>query len=122
MQEQALIRRRSAKRYGKNGSVTLRRDVNSLVITGSLFDLSTGGCLVWLDWPVIFTPTEFVEVKLQTDDVTFRLMGTIRHTSEEDRLIGVEFLRIPQKEREYLEQFIVALLASVDQEEELSAY
>jgi c-di-GMP-binding flagellar brake protein YcgR len=107
-----LIRRRTSRRYGKNGTVAIRRVVTEPHITGSLFDLSVGGALIWLDDKLDITPPEYVEVKLQTDNASFRLMGTIRHISEANRLIGVEFLKLPVKESEELARFIAALEAA----------
>jgi len=122
MPEIIPIRRRMARRYGKNGSITLRRVVSAPVITGSLFDLSLGGCLIWLDWEATFDPSEMIEVRLQTDDVTLRVMGSVRHTAEENRLIGVEFVHLPAQDARDLEQFIAKLETAADREALLTAY
>jgi len=116
------VRRRTAKRYGKSGSVALRRVVSAPLLTGSLFDLSTGGCLIWLDCECAFEAAELIEVKLQTDDVTFRVMGSVRHSGEDDRLIGVEFLDLPVKEKQELDRFVARLQASADAENALAAF
>jgi hypothetical protein len=60
-----IIRRRKSKRYGQGGAVTVRRGRTTRPITGSLFDLSTGGCLIWADWFCDFHSTELIEIKLQ---------------------------------------------------------
>ena len=116
MEKVAVIRRRKARRYGQSGSVTIRRAISLPPLTGSLFDLSTGGCLIWADRVCHFDPAEFLEMNFLCGELTFRVMGSVRHTSEKGRLLGIEFQRLAPQDAAELERFIRRL-----QEETLRA-
>lgn len=115
-QDAAIIRRRKTKRYGKSGAVTLRRAISAPLITGSLFDLSMGGCLIWVDQCCQIDASELIEVKLQSEKLTFRVMGSVRHTSEAGRLLGIQFHRLGVKDALELEQIILQIQAAASQE------
>jgi len=117
-----IIRRRKAKRYGQGGAVTLRRAVSAPALNGSLFDLSSGGCLVWADRSTRFDPAELIEIKLQSDSLIFRVMGSVRHISEKGRLLGIEFQRLGAKDTRDLELFITQLQAAADRENGLANF
>jgi hypothetical protein len=104
-----LPSRRRHKRYGKRGTISLRWIVSGPVVSGSTFDLSAKGALIWLDQPTFFDPAEVVEVRVQLDSLSFRALGFVRHTSEEGHLLGVEFHRLNPRDSEELDAFIKAL-------------
>ncbi len=108
----AEIRRRRHKRYGQNGHVTLRRVITGPNLEGDLFDISLGGCLIWLETPVRFQPHDLIEVKLQSGSLILRVMGSVRYTSEAGRILGIEFQRLPIQETVALEAFIQELEAA----------
>lgn len=103
------IRRRKARRYAQSGSITIRRTLSLPPLNGSLFDLSAGGCLVWADRACLFDPSEFLELNLRCGEVTFRVMGSVRHISEKGRLLGIEFQRLSPRDAAELEAFIEQL-------------
>jgi c-di-GMP-binding flagellar brake protein YcgR len=122
MEKVTVIRRRKAMRYGQSGSVTIRRAVSLPPITGSLFDLSAGGCLVWADCVCSFDPAEYLEMNLHCGDLTFRVMGSVRHTSEKGRLLGIEFQRMIPRDAAELQQFIQELRAAALRAQALPAF
>jgi c-di-GMP-binding flagellar brake protein YcgR len=119
MDNVTVIRRRKARRYGQSGSVTIRRAISAPLLTGSLFDLSTGGCLVWADRVCSFDASEFLEMTLHCGDLAFRVMGSVRHISERGRLLGVEFQRLTARDAAQLERFIQELQAAALRSEAL---
>jgi c-di-GMP-binding flagellar brake protein YcgR len=119
MENVTVIRRRKARRYGQSGSVTIRPAISAPLITGSLFDLSTGGCLVWADRVCTFDPSQFLEMTLHCGNLAFRVMGSVRHVSEKGRLLGVEFQRLTPRDAAELERFIHELQAAALRAESL---
>jgi hypothetical protein len=121
MDENGDPRRRRHPRFGKRGTATLRRAVSEPACTGSLFDLSLGGCLIWLDAPLPFNPADLLEIKLETESLSLRLMGSMRYTEEDGRLLGMEFQPLLTRECADLEAFLVTLeAAAANQDEPLS--
>ena len=118
----AEVRRRRHKRYGQNGHVTMRRVITGPNLEGDLFDISLGGCLIWLDIPVRFQASDFVEVKLQAGPLTLRVMGSVRYTSEAGRILGIEFQRLPINETVALGEFVQDLEAAAALESALLCY
>jgi hypothetical protein len=116
MEENLPLRRRRHKRYGQRGTISLRWIVSGPRVSGSTFDLSAKGALIWLNKPVFFDPAEVVEVRLQLDALSFRALGFVRHTSEEGHLLGVEFHRLNPQDAAELDEFIKALDAQTDLE------
>ncbi len=117
-----VIRRRKARRFGQSGSVTIRRAVSLPPVTGSLFDLSQGGCLIWADRICHFDPSEFLEINLRCGDSTFRVMGSVRHISERGRLLGVEFQRLSPRDAAELDRFLSELQQAALLAESLPAF
>ncbi len=122
MESVTVIRRRKAQRFGQSGSVTIRRAVSAPHVTGSLFDLSAGGCLVWADRVCSFDPSEFLEMHLRCGELTFRVMGSVRHTSEKGRLLGIEFERLTPRDEAELQRFIEELQAAALRAQSLPAF
>jgi c-di-GMP-binding flagellar brake protein YcgR len=112
----APLERRKHKRFGINGDVTVRRVISGPSIKGSLFDLSLGGCLIWIDTDVDFTPVDIIEVRLQCGPLAFRVLGAIRNTSEHGRILGIEFHRLSPSDTIDLTAFIANLQASAQRE------
>jgi len=122
MDKVTVIRRRKTRRYGQSGSVTIRHAVSAPPLTGSLFDLSSGGCLVWVDRVCSFDPAEFLELTLRCGELTFRVMGSVRHITERGRLLGIEFERLSPRDAFELERFIEKLQAAALQAQSLPAF
>ena len=122
MESVLVIRRRKAMRYGQSGSVTIRRAVSLPPVTGSLFDLSSGGCLIWMDRVCQFDPSEFLEINLRCGKLTFRVMSSVRHVSEKGRLLGIEFQRLSAPDAAELERFIQTLQAAALKAQALPAF
>jgi c-di-GMP-binding flagellar brake protein YcgR len=118
----APIRRRKAMRYGQSGLVTIRRARSLPPVTGSLFDLSAGGCLVWADAICSFDPSEFLEMNLRCGVLTFRVMGSVRHISEGGRLLGIEFQRMIPRDAAELQLFIQELQAAALRAQKLPSF
>ena len=66
--------------------------------------------------------SELIEVKLQSDPLTLRVMGSVRHTSEAGRLLGIEFQRLSIKDGLELEQLILVMQAAADRENALAIF
>ena len=115
------LRRRRHKRFGRSGSVSMRRMVSGPTLTGDLFDVSVGGCLVWTDDEHPFALSELIEIGLNAQPLVMRVMGTVRYQCEQGRLLGIEFWRLSQKETWDLQQFMRVLQANADAENRLSA-
>jgi c-di-GMP-binding flagellar brake protein YcgR len=122
MEKVAVIRRRKARRFGQSGSITIRQAVSAPLLTGSLFDLSDGGCLIWADRVCSFDPAEFLEMHLRCGELTFRVMGSVRHTSEKGRLLGIEFQRLSPRDAAELTRFIQELQRAALAAEALAAF
>jgi c-di-GMP-binding flagellar brake protein YcgR len=122
MDSVTVIRRRKTRRYGQSGSVTIRRSVSLPQLTGSLFDLSLGGCLVWADRVCQFDPSEFLEMNLRCGELGFRVMGSVRHSSERGRLLGIEFQRLSPRDSEELGRFIEELQAAAARSGALASF
>ena len=95
--------RRRHPRYGQSGSVQLRRMVTGPVFSGTLFEIAAGGCLVWMDDEMEADPADVVELRLSCGTEHFRVLGTIRYTEENGRLLGVAFERLNTGDRLSLE-------------------
>jgi c-di-GMP-binding flagellar brake protein YcgR len=122
MDNATVIRRRKTRRYGQSGSVTIRPAISAPLLTGSLFDLSAGGCLVWADRICSFDPSEFLEMNLHCGELTFRVMGSVRHVSEKGRLLGIEFQRLSPRDAAELDQFIRELQNAAIRAQALPAF
>jgi c-di-GMP-binding flagellar brake protein YcgR len=109
MDEQGEPRYRQHRRFGKRGTAALRRALAAPPQIGSLFDLSLGGCLIWLETATVFLLGDLIEVKLQIDDLALRLMATVRYTGEEGRVVGLEFEAMSLQKGQQLTQFVSAL-------------
>ena len=110
------LRRRKNKRYGIGGVVTVRFALSGPALCGSLFDISVGGCLVWMESEVLFTSTDIVEVSLQCDSLSFRVLGSVRHKGDDTRILGIQFHRLNPKDTADLSDFIDRLQAAAERE------
>jgi c-di-GMP-binding flagellar brake protein YcgR len=110
------IRRRRHQRYGQSGSITIRRAISGPSLSGFLFDISVGGCLVWMSRSVFFNPADVIELRLQADTLSFRVMGYVRNTGEGGRQLGIEFHRLSPQDERNLEDFIARLQACAERE------
>ncbi len=110
------LRRRRHNRYGQSGVVNVRLALSGPSLSGSLFDISVGGCLVWMDQEVQFSSTDVVEVRLQCETLGFRVLGLVRHTGDQSRILGIEFHRLNVTDTAALCDFIGRLEAAADQE------
>ena len=110
------LRRRKYRRYGQSGVITVRLALSGPTLCGSLFDISIGGCLVWMESEVPFTSTDIVEVRLQCDSLSFRVLGSVRHQGDHARILGIEFHRLNPKITTDLSDFIDRLEAAADRE------
>lgn len=116
------VRRRRHKRYGQNGSITLRRSDTELLFAGDLFDISIGGCLIWMETPTRFLTSDRVELKLKTGSLSLRVFGSVRYASASGRILGVEYQRLSLVESVALDHFIRELEAAAAREADLFRY
>ncbi len=112
MDEHGEPRWRRHQRFGKRGTATLRRALSAPINIGSLFDLSLGGCLIWLETATVFDLADPIEVKLSIDNLTLRVMASIRYTGEENRVVGLAFEPMSRQKSEHLACFVSALQAT----------
>ncbi len=109
--QQSSLRRRRHQRYGQNGLITVRLALSGPTLSGSIFDISVAGCLAWMDAEVPFQSTDIVEVRLEAASLSFRVLASIRHTSDHARILGLEFHRLNPKDTAELNAFIEKLEA-----------
>jgi hypothetical protein len=77
---------------------------------------------MWADRVCSFDPAEFLEMTLQCGELTFRVMGSVRHISEKGRLLGIEFQRLIPRDAVELERFIQELQRAALEAEALPAF
>jgi hypothetical protein len=107
--ETTAARKRRFKRYGILGSVVLRSHISAPQLPATLYDLSISGCLLWVDARNVISDTEFIEVVLRFESLTFRTMARVAYTAEEGQLFGVEFLRLNVGASNDLADFLTGL-------------
>jgi c-di-GMP-binding flagellar brake protein YcgR len=90
--------RRRSDRFERNAEISIRHEKSGPVLPGSLVDLSTGGCSLRLDQPETFTGADVIEVRLDANLQSFRMLGWVRHIGDQGRLLGVEFHRLGERE------------------------
>jgi c-di-GMP-binding flagellar brake protein YcgR len=108
-EETSALRQRRFKRYGVIGSVTLRRKITGPPLIGTAYDLSLGGCLLWTGDQTAIHAADMIEVTLSCRSLSFRSLGHVSYTSEEGRLLGIEFHRLNSQASSDLAAFIADL-------------
>ena len=84
--------RRRFPRYPVQEELAVRCEVNGPALSGSLNDLSYEGCLITLLDPLTAGLNDALELNLQTDTLSYRMMGFIRHVSPDGRSAGLQFV------------------------------
>jgi c-di-GMP-binding flagellar brake protein YcgR len=101
-----VMSRRRHKRFSyKGGTVTLHCSAKGPVMSGSLLDVSSSGCLLLMEMTASLTPEQIVGVELAFDLLKFSSLGTVRHIKEKN-VVGIEFLRLRDEDRFDLSNFI----------------
>jgi c-di-GMP-binding flagellar brake protein YcgR len=101
-----ILDRRRNERFEPNTEVSIRHELSGPVLPGSLIDLSAGGCKLRLEEPEQFAGAEVIEVRLEANAQSFRMLGWIRHIGDQGRLLGVEFHRHGARESTILATLI----------------
>ncbi len=114
MREQDLFERRKHPRYEHYAEITLRQAVTGPHLTGNLRDISFEGCLIQVDAPIKLRLSDVIELKVRSSPSAVRLMGFVRHTSEDGSIAGLEFFRIGERDSHNLNDFLSALAARPD--------
>ena len=92
LSQNSASERRRFPRYPVHEEIAVRCAVNAPALSGSLDDLSYEGCLITLLDPVTAGLNDALELNLQTDTLSYRMMGFIRHLSPDRRAAGLQFL------------------------------
>ena len=114
MREQDLYERRKHPRYQHQAEITLRQAVTGPHLTGTLRDISLEGCLIQVDAPIKLRLSDVIELKVRSSPSAVRLMGFVRHTSEDGCIAGLEFFRIGERDSQNLNNFLSTLAPRSD--------
>jgi hypothetical protein len=83
--------RRHSERYRHGANATVRKLDAGNIMPGVVVDLCTGGCSIRLNSPPNIPVGTSVDISVTSKAVTFRALGTVRHSCVEQRLVGVSF-------------------------------
>jgi len=86
---------------------------------GAIEDLSAGGCLIRMEQPLALALGESLEITLQSRYLTLRARGSICHSREEGRLVGICFEGLGDTARQDLRDLIADLARSTAPEPSL---
>jgi hypothetical protein len=111
---------RSSKRYNYYGKVELRRPQSGAAVSGHIFNISTGGWLMKANVPADESHLRYksdtqnslshrmlsefgkdtqVEARFESSYLSFLAWASIRRCDEEQGLIGLSFLDMPERGR-----------------------
>jgi hypothetical protein len=88
---------RRGKRYRYSAEATLRQLESGLTLPGVLLDLSNRGCLVRLFDSADIEIGTFLDLSVNSNAVSFRALGEVRHCSLEPCLIGISFMTLNRR-------------------------
>jgi hypothetical protein len=91
--------RRQHPRYEYSGRVILGPVDSHFHQSGTIVDLSAGGCLIRLQRPASFALRSILEMNFQAGYHSFRATGTTTRHEEDDHLIAVKFQKIDVRGR-----------------------
>lgn len=106
------VENRQAKRYRYQADATVRRLELPDTLSGRILDLSARGCLLRLPNLSDFAVDSLVDVCVNSNAVTFRALGSVRHCSQNRRLIGLSFVNLTRRGQLDLIELIAELEAS----------
>jgi hypothetical protein len=88
---------RRAKRYRYSADATLRPLGSGLTLPGVLLDLSYRGCLIRLIGSADIEVGTFLDLSINSNAVSFRALGEVRHCSRVPCLIGISFANLNRR-------------------------
>ena len=101
--------RRRDRRYTCGGNVRLWAGESRVPLSGSIINLSMGGCLILLQPANIVALYAIVEASFQSSYLGFRSMGSVRNVDLEHGLIGIAYLDLSLRGRRDLGELFVDL-------------
>jgi hypothetical protein len=111
--KQKTSEKRSAKRYRYRGNAKVRQLETDLLLSGRILDLSARGCLLQMPNLSAFAVDTLVDMCVNTDWVSFRALGSVRHVNLNHWRIGISFVKLNRRgESELLE-----LIADIEEAE-----
>ena len=105
--------RRKDRRYNSGGRVRIWQTDSGLYLSGSIVDLSMGGCLLRVQAPGNLALDSVVEVSFQSSYLAFRTMGSVRRVDAKSKLIGISYLNLSLRGRLDLGELFVDLDALI---------
>jgi c-di-GMP-binding flagellar brake protein YcgR len=106
------VENRQAKRYRYQADAAVRRLELPDTLPGRILDLSARGCLLRLPNLADFAVDSLVDVCVNSSAVTFRALGSVRHCSQNRRLIGLAFVNLSRRGQVDLLDLIAELEAA----------
>jgi hypothetical protein len=97
MERKEGFERRKYKRYHHPAKAMICWGLEGRCVSGSIVDLSTGGCLVRLEVENDLKVGETVEIQLESSYLAFQAFGLIRRTEQHGCLLGISFQRVSKR-------------------------
>jgi c-di-GMP-binding flagellar brake protein YcgR len=101
--------RRAHPRLKFNGRAEIRVLPDVQKFSGTIVDLSLGGCCIELGGPIRADAFCRVEVRLCVEGTNFQVAGILRHRQDGFR-VGIEFTDVSDRKAEQIRELIVYLV------------
>ena len=105
--------RRTSHRYGVGGKVKIFGQGLSPTLTGSILDLSLGGCLLQVDAEFYLAQDSEVELTIQSKGTSFRVKGEVKLRGRSTNPVGIAFATMTERVREDI-AYLIGELAEAD--------
>ncbi len=89
--------RRKHRRYHHPAKAMVSWGVKGRCVSGSVVDLSTGGCLVRLEAENDLQVGDTIEINLESSYLSFQAFGLVRRTEQKGSLLGISFQRASKR-------------------------
>jgi hypothetical protein len=105
--------RRKDRRYNCSGRVRIWHAESGVYLSGSIVNLSMGGCLLQVPTPGHFDLEAIVEASFQSSYLAFRTMGSVRRVDPKSSLLGLQYQNLSLRGRLDLGELFVDLDALI---------
>jgi hypothetical protein len=105
--------RRKDRRYNCSGRARIWHPESSVYLSGSIVNLSMGGCLLQVPTPGHFDLDAIVEASFQSSYLAFRTMGSVRRIDPKSSLLGLQYQNLNLRGRLDLGELFVDLDALI---------
>jgi hypothetical protein len=101
--------RRRDRRYNCSGRARIWSAESEVYLSGSIVNLSMGGCLLQVPTPDHFTLDAIVEASFQSSYLAFRTLGSVRRVDPVGGLLGLQYQNLSLRGRLDLGELFVDL-------------